>query len=330
MNKKEIIKKKLFQYFMISLGVIILDVGFYFFLEPAKLVTGGMLGISIILEPFLLKIGSWFTTSIFLYIANVVTLIIGGIMLGKDFFIKTIYASLFSPTLIFILERTVSPNLIMDTVSQGGYCFVALILSSILCGVGIGIAIKFNGSTGGMDVVQKIMSKYLKMPMSKTMYLTDWVVVFFAGFSFVGGFSYNIEMVIYGFIAVFATSYIVDIIVLNAKTRRTAYIITQKPLDIRNAIYSYFDRGVTFSDVTGGYTGVEMTMVICTLDKSEAYRLKEYVSDIDPNAFTFITSCKEVLGEYGRGKRTRWLLEAFKKIKTIAIRLLLMIEIIYL
>lgn len=305
MNKKELIKKKLFQYFMISIGVIILDLGFYFFLEPAKLVTGGMLGVSIILEPFLLKIGSWFTTSIFLYIANIITLIIGGIMLGKDFFIKTIYASLFSPTLIFILERTLSPDLIMNTVSEGGYYFVALVCSSILCGLGIGIAIKFNGSTGGMDVIQKIMSKFLKMPMSKTMYLTDWIVVLLAGFTFINGFSYNVEMVIYGIIAVYATSYIVDVIVLNARTRRTAYIITNNPIEIRNSIYSNFDRGVTFSDVTGGYTGTQMTMVICTLDKSEAYRLKEHVMEIDPNAFTFITSCKEVIGEYVRGKRIK-------------------------
>lgn len=300
MNKEKI-KRLIIQYLWISLGVIILNIGFYFFLEPSKLVTGGMLGISIILEPFFESVGSWFTTSIFIYIVNIICLIIGGLLLGKDFFLKTIYASLFSPTVIFILERTLPNDLIMSTVSTGGYYIVALICSSLLCGIGIGIAIKHNGSTGGMDVIQRIMSKYLKIPMSKTMYLTDWVVVFLAGFSFVGGFAYNIELVLYGSLAVFACSYIVDVIVLNAKTRRTAYIITKMHIEIKEQIYSNFDRGVTFCDVEGGYTGESKKMVICTLDKSEAYRLRDLVKEIDPNAFTFITSCKEVVGEYGRG-----------------------------
>lgn len=305
MNKEKF-KHLIIQYLWISLGVIILNIGFYFFLEPSKLVTGGMLGISIILEPFFNNIGSWFTTSIFIYIVNIICLLAGGLLLGKDFFLKTIYASLFSPTVIFILEKTVSPNLIMQTVSPGGYYIVALICSSILCGIGIGIAIKHNGSTGGMDVIQRIMSKYLKIPMSKTMYLTDWVVVFLAGFSFVGGFAYNIELVLYGSIAVFACSYIVDVIVLNAKSRRTAYIITNLHNEIKNIIFEKFDRGVTLCDVKGGYTGDLKTMVICTLDKSEAYRLRDVVSEIDPSAFTFITSCKEVVGEYGRGIKGKW------------------------
>lgn len=298
---KEKFKNLIIQYLWISLGVIILNIGFYFFLEPSKLVTGGMLGISIILEPFFESVGSWFTTSIFIYIVNIICLLIGGLLLGKDFFLKTIYASLFSPTVILILERTVPNDLIMSTVSTGGYYIVSLICSSLLCGIGIGIAIKHNGSTGGMDVIQRIMSKYLKIPMSKTMYLTDWVVVFLAGFSFIGGFGYNIELVLYGSLAVFACSYIVDVIVLNAKTRRTAYIITNMHIEIKEQIYSNFDRGVTFCDVEGGYTGESRKMVICTLDKSEAYRLRDLVKEIDPNAFTFITSCKEVVGEYGRG-----------------------------
>lgn len=301
-EKKQFLKKRLFQYIQISIGVILLDLGFYFFLDPAKLVTGGMLGLAIILEPAFQSIGSWFTTSVFLYIANIITLIIGGVLLGKDFFIKTIFASLFSPTIMLILEQTCSPSLIMDTVSPSGYYIVALICGSILSGVGIGIAIKNNGSTGGMDVVQKIMSKYLKIPMSKTMYLTDWVIVFISGFTFAGGVAYHIEGVIYGSVSVIACSFIVDAIALNARSRRTAYIITEHPIEVRDIIYERISRGVTFCEVEGAYTGRERTMVICTLDKNEAYRLTDYIKEVDPDAFSFITSCKEVVGEYLRGK----------------------------
>ncbi len=304
-EKKDVIKRKINQYVQISLGVILLDLGFYFFLNPLKLVIGGMLGVSIVVEPLLQMIGPWFTTSIFLYIVNIITLIIGGILLGKDFFIKTIYASLFSPTVMFALERLFDPNMVMDSVSESGKILIALICGGLLCGVGIGIAIKNNGSTGGMDVIQRCMSKYLKVPYSKTMYLTDWVVVFISGFSFSGGISYHIEGVVYGVIAVLATSIIIDTIVLNVKSRRTAYIITDHPIEMRDAIYKNIKRGVTFIDCEGGYTSNLHTMVVCTLDKNEAYRLTDYVKEVDPKAFSYITSCKEVIGEYSRGRNRK-------------------------
>ena len=199
------------------------------------------------------------------------------------------------------LERKY-PNMVMDSVSESGKILIALICGGLLCGVGIGIAIKNNGSTGGMDVIQRCMSKYLKVPYSKTMYLTDWVVVFISGFSFSGGISYHIEGVVYGVIAVLATSIIIDTIVLNVKSRRTAYIITDHPIEMRDAIYKNIKRGVTFIDCEGGYTSNLHTMVVCTLDKNEAYRLTDYVKAVDPKAFSYITSCKEVIGEYSRGR----------------------------
>ena len=93
---KDMIKKRMIQYIYIAIGVILLDFGFYFFTNPANLVFGGMMGISILLEPYYTQLGSWFTNSIFLFIANGIALVIGGIMLGKDFFLKTIFSSLFS------------------------------------------------------------------------------------------------------------------------------------------------------------------------------------------------------------------------------------------
>lgn len=302
-EKKQYFMKRFFQYIQISIGVIVLNIGFFFFLEPTGIVTGGVLGISILLEPFFNQIGSWFTTSVFLYISNIITLIIGGIFLGKDFFIKTIYASILSPTIILILEHTTSPNFFLDYVSNQGYYVIALICGTILSGIGIGIAIKNNGSTGGIDVIQKIMSKYMHIPMSKTIYLTDWVIVFISGFHFLGGFFYDIELVIYGSISVVVSSYIIDRIVLNAKTKRTAYIITDKPEEIRDMIYHLFSRGVTFCNVEGAYSKKEKIMVICTLDKNEAYRLKDMIQRVDSLAFTFITLCQEVVGEYERGKK---------------------------
>ena len=294
---KQYFKKRLIQYLYIALGVILLDFGFYFFTNPAKLVFGGMMGLSVLLEPFYSKLGSWFTASIFLWIANGIALIIGGILLGKDFFLKTIFSTLFSPLVVFIFERTCDPNYFMNSISIGGYYPVAIICSVVTSGLGLGLALKNNGSTGGMDVIQKILSKYLHVPYSKTMYFTDWVIVIISGLTF-SPFSYHIEMVIYGIIGVYVISLIIDIIVLRAKVRRTAYIITDKPQEIRDFIYAKTDRGVTFVDAHGGYTGNPKTMVVCTMEKNEAYKITESLNEIDPHAFCYVSTTREIVGDY--------------------------------
>lgn len=298
MNKCKFFK----QYFFVTIGVLFIVLGFYFFLEPAGIVTGGATGLSIIVAPFINKFFSWFTSSIFIYIFDTIVLILGLIILGKDFFFKTIYASILVPTLLFLCERFFDPNFFLSTIEDNGIVkFTALLCGALLTGLGIGVALKNNGSTGGMDVVQKILSKFLKIPFSKTMYLTDWVIVFVTGFIIIGtGFTYKFQIanVIFGIIGVIIEGYIADVICLSTTSKRTVYVITSNPDRIKQLIYEKLDRGVTLSKVTGGYTGEEYTMVICTMDKNEAYRITSEITEIDKQAFTFVTSCKEVRGEY--------------------------------
>ncbi|MBR6071871.1 MAG: YitT family protein [Acholeplasmatales bacterium] len=298
------VKRKFKQYCLITLGVIILDIGFFFFLNPAGIVSGGTMGLAILFTPLINHSWEWFTASIFMYIIDGIALLFGLLFLGKEFFIKTIYATLLSPTVIFIFERAFDDKYFLNSITDNTTIkIVSLLCGSILTGVGVGIAIKNNGSTGGMDVFQKIMSKYLKVPMSVTIYFTDWVIVIFAGFVIreVGfTYIYQIENVVWGSIGVIMQAYIIDWICLSAKSRRTVYVITDNPDSIKELIYKELDRGVTFSRVTGAYTNLERTMVICTMDKNEAYRITSMISEYEPEAFTFVTSCKEVRGEYER------------------------------
>lgn len=302
--KNEKIKKKIKEYGWVSLGVLILNIAFYFFLSPSGIVTGGMLGVSILLEPVFNMIGSWFTASIFLYIVNFITLILGLIFLGKDFFLKTVYGTFLSPTILFLLERLCAPDYFLNTISYGNEKIIALICGCIGAGLGIALAIKSNGSTGGMDVIQRIMSKCFKIPMSVAMYFTDWVVVLLSGFMIVTltckeyTWNYQIENVVWGSIGVFVQGYIIDYICISGKSRRTVYIITNMEQEIKNLIYENLNRGVTLVDVTGGYTNEDRCMLVCTMDKKEAYRITDMIADLDPDAFTFVTSCKEVKGKY--------------------------------
>ena len=297
MSKKQVLKK-IKQFLCVALGVILLDIGFYFFMTPSKIIMGGMTGVSILLEPFYSKIGDWFTPSIFLFIVNTITLIIGGILLGKDFFVKSVFSSLFSPLVVFIFERTVDPNLFLQYVSESGYYIISLICGAGLAGLGLGIALKNNGSTGGMDVIQKIMSKYMKVPYSITMYFTDWVIVFLSGFTFVGAFAFNIESVVYGILGVLGVGMIIDAFLLKARSRRTIHIVTTKPEEIRDMLYKEIDRGVTYVKAEGAYTGVTRTMVVCAMEKHEAYKIMDLIDPIDPEAFCYVTKTKEIIGKY--------------------------------
>ena len=300
-DKKKYIKKRAIQYLWISFGVLLMDLGFYFFFDQTGIVAGGVTGLSIVLKPLWAN-STWFTSSIFLYGAEVICLFLGLIFLGKDFFFKTVYAALLSPTIIFIFERVnLDGSYFLKQIEGDNKYIIALICGALLTGFGVGIAIKNNGSTGGMDVIQKIISKYAKIPISQTLIFTDWGVVILSGLRFVdGGCMYSIEYVVYGILALMAEGYIIDVLALGIKPRRTVYVISDKPHEVKDLIYKTLDRGVTFSPVYGAYTNKERTMVICTMDKNEAYRIVGMISDLDPKAFTFVTSCKEVRGEYDK------------------------------
>lgn len=285
-------KKFIIQYIWIFIGVLLLDIGYYFFYLPTNLVTGGTMGISIIVKNYLP-----FSTSIFLYIVDGLLLIIGLIFLGKEFFIKTVYATILSPTIIFVFEHTLDSNFFFKDGMQSSY-FVSAFVGGLLSAIGLGICFRNKGTTGGLDVVQKMLNKYLHIPYSLSMYVTDIVIVLLGGFFITEGKTYDIEMVVFGCLTVVGVGYVVDLIALNAKSRRTVYIITSKPLEIKQMIYDKIDRGVTRCDVFGGYTNNPYTMLICTMDRNETYRICDYIKTIDGDAFTFICETKEVSGNY--------------------------------
>ncbi|PKK96434.1 MAG: hypothetical protein CVV58_06365, partial [Tenericutes bacterium HGW-Tenericutes-3] len=147
----------------ITAGVILLSVGFYFFLLPLNMVIGGVMGVSVLLQNYI-------SVSLFMYIANGVLLLIGLLFLGKVFFFKTIYATLLSPTIIWILELTVDNNFFMKYMTESPLLIGAL-FGGLFLGVGLGIVLRSNATTGGIDIIQNIMNKFLHIPFSLAMYI---------------------------------------------------------------------------------------------------------------------------------------------------------------
>ena len=299
-------KKKIRTLIEISIGVLLLAVGYFFFQEPTGLCVGGISGIAVILDHTPLKDQAWYSSSLFIYAMDIILLILALALVSKKFFLKTVYASLLYPTIILIFEKAnADPYLFLKTVPSGNQYMISMLVGGTLTAVGIALALKAGASTGGMDVLQKILQKYFHIPYSKSMYLTDWLVVLVSGF-FIKNIAaetsnvigYNVEGVVFGLITVFLVGYICDYIALNARNRRTAYIITNNVDDIKEFIFDTLGRGVTIVDVTGGYTNEKKKMLICTLEKKECYILRDEIERIDPQSFTFFSETKEINGYY--------------------------------
>ena len=286
-------------YFHITLGVCLIALSYYFLFLPLDIVTGGVTGVVVICK----KLISNFSPSILIYILNGILLIFGWIFIGKDFLLKTIYGSLLLPTVIGILELFKVPyDLIfsLDThffkVSETGMSdfsqiILAIVFGSAMMGAGLGLCFRNNASTGGMDIVQKIIAKFFHFPYSKTVYVTDGIVVLLSLFVF------GVEKTMYALISIILIGIVVDYVHMGGAARRTGFIISKKNDVIQKFIIEELGRGVTIVPAIGGYSGEKYDMLVCTLSKDESYVLLDLISEVDPAAFTFYVAAKEVFGD---------------------------------
>lgn len=277
------INQKRLELIEITAGVTLLSLGFYFFLLPLGLVIGGVMGVAVILKDMI-------PVSIFMYIANTVLLFIGLIFLGKKFFVKTIYATLLSPSIIFILELLIPNDYFMKFMTESPLLIGAL-FGGLFVGVGLGIVVRNNATTGGIDIVQRIMNKLLHIPFSTAMYLTDGVIIFIA-------MLIDFQLGLYAVASMILSAVLVDRFAIEGKSGYTVFIVTDFPKAIQDKIYEKIDRGITKVKVVGGYSNQEKEMVICTVERRELYYFKVVIKEADPKAFTFVTKTKEAIG-YG-------------------------------
>ena len=272
-------------YALILLGVFLLHLAFYFFMQPMGLITGGMMGISLMLQSYIPL-----STGLTYLLLNTGALIIGGILFGRDFFVKTVFASILSPMLVTLFEvLNIQDTLILDQIDVHYKLLVASIASGVLAGVGIGLVLRYNATTGGMDVFQKVINKYLKVPFSVAVYATDGIIIL------VGAFI-SLQNGLFAALAMLLTAYMLEKTAVFGRNAFALMIITKKHDEIKQAIYAEIDRGVTRLKVTGGYLGVEKELILTTMNRQQLYIAKEFITQIDPDAFTLIISTKEVLG----------------------------------
>lgn len=285
MHKKIRKIKNIERYTMITVGIILMVAGFYFFLIPANLVAGGVTGLGQVINKFF-----GVSISLFVLIINVSLLLVALLFLGKKVFLRSIYGSLMFPAVFFVLEEFV------PLIEFENDFVIATIFGGALLGLGFGYVIKYGGTSGGTDIPIKILNQKLKLPLSVSLYVVDGtiitlgVIAYFADYGAITG--------LYAILTMFISGKIADIVILGNSSKKAVHIITNKKEEIKSAIYDSVFRGVTELNSTGGYSKEKKTMLVTVITKNEYYVIRNIIASIDPEAFVYVTPATEIQGDF--------------------------------
>ncbi|HOJ92856.1 MAG TPA: YitT family protein [Dictyoglomaceae bacterium] len=270
--------KKFIDYLGISFGVLLVALSIDLFLLPNKLVGGGVSGIAIILY-YLLKT----PVGLMMIFLNIPIFILGVRILGSSFGVKTIFGTLLLSILVDFLNIYHMP-VITDP-------FIATVYGGILSGIGLGIVFKYEGSTGGTDVLAQILSHFSGLNLGQSLLIIDGIIVLIAGFLF------DFVLALYALLVIFIQGYAIDLVQEGLSYTKAAIIFSDNPHDLGEKILKELGRGVTVFYGVGLYTGKEREILYCVVSQSEVGRLKEIIHRNDPKSFVVITPAHEVLGE---------------------------------
>jgi uncharacterized membrane-anchored protein YitT (DUF2179 family) len=176
---------------------------------------------------------------------------------------------------------------------------IGALFGGLFIGSGLGIVLRNNATTGGMDIVQNIMKKYLHIPFSTAMYITDGIIIGIAVLI-------NFQLGLYAVFAMLLSGFIIDRISIEGKPGYTAFIVSNESQKIQSMIYERLDRGITKIKVVGGFSNEEKDMIVCTVDRNQLYNFKRIIKEADPKAFTFVTRTKEALGIGFSRESAKW------------------------
>jgi len=276
-NEPHPLLSSVLEYIYIIIGAAIIAIGFNVFLLPNEVASGGVSGISTILK----GVFNW-NPGIVQYAFNIPLFITGVIFLGKQFGARSLVGTLTLP-LFVLLTASWEPATLNP--------LLGALFGGISVGVGLGIVFRGRASTGGTDLAAQIITKYSGLTLGTSVMLIDGLIVLSAALVF------DIEKGLYALIGLFVTTKTIDIIQLGFSQSKMVYIITNKQEEIRDAIYTEVNRGVTKLSAVGGYTEQERPILLVVVYQTEFSKLKQVIKTVDPSAFVIVTDSYEVLGE---------------------------------
>ncbi|AWZ48058.1 hypothetical protein C3495_04180 [Clostridiaceae bacterium 14S0207] len=276
-----ITKKNLKEFLLMNVGLILAAAGVYFFLNTHDLAVGGVTGLAMVLSKYFPVI----TMGQFTFILNTLLLILGFIFIGPKFGGKTIYASFAISIYLALLEKICPMN---HPITED--LFIELLIGILLSAIGMAIVFEQGASTGGTDILAKILNKYAHMDIGKALLISDFIITLFAMVAF------GPKKGMYALIGVIILGYTVDIVIDGLNICKKVEIVTNKGDEVKKFITNELDRGATVYTAKGGYTNQEKQVITCVFSKKEFIKLKNYLKEIDDTAFVITYDVHEILG----------------------------------
>lgn len=274
--------KKAASYFIILFGALLVAIGTYFFLAPNKIAAGGISGIGIILK----SVFPWMSLGLVMMSLESILLVIGSIVIGPVFAGKTVFCSFSISGLIIILER-LFPN--MQPLSND--ILVQLIFGILISGIGMGLVFNQNASTGGTDIIAKIINKYFKLSIGKSLLVSDLTITLAATIVL------GIDKGMYAILGVVISSTIIDKVIEGFTNYKQVTVVSSKCEEIRRFIVENLGRSATIYSAKGAYKSEPREVITTVLDIKGFLQLKEFIKNVDKRAFVTVSEVHEVLGE---------------------------------
>lgn len=269
-------------YLFISFGVFLVASGLYFFLMPNNIAAGGVNGLAMVVNHYIpvMPIGS------LMFIMNIILFVVAFIFIGSTFGARTIYSSFLLTGMIWVMEYIYPHNA----------PFTNDPLLELFFGIGIqgaGMAIIFNknASTGGTDIIAKILNKFFHVDLGKGVLLSDLSITVMAIFAF------DLKLSMYAMLGVIINGFVIDGLIEGINMCKEVTIISDKYEEIKRFVLDELGRGTTIYKAMGGFTDKDKNVIVVVVGRRDFYKIKNFVNNVDKNAFITVNNVYEVFGD---------------------------------
>lgn len=279
------IKKHIIEYGYIIVGAFILASGFVFFINPYNIVPGGVYGIGIVVHHLVPAI----PVGMFGLAVNIPLTLLGIRILGPKFGVKTVLGMVLTSVIMDVMTIFVGNN---DPLGLANDLLLASIFGAILIGFGLGLIFRSRATSGGSDIIAMIFAKYSSLPVGQLLIIVDSCIVLLGLIIF-----RDWRIPLYSWLVIYITGQVIDIVLKGFNYDNALMIISEKHALIKEKILVGLERGGTYLKGEGMYTGNDKNVIFVVVSRRELTILKNWISEIDPDAFVTVIDTREILGD---------------------------------
>ncbi len=280
----KVTREKLFKRIKSALVLVISNLIFAFlvaaFILPHNIIMGGATGVGVVLSRFIPL-----DTATIVLIFNILVLILGGIVLGKKFFLTTITSSLLYPVFLSVMQKI--PNI--STITQDP--LIATIFAGGLLGMALGMIMGIGSSSGGTDVLGLVINKWFHIPVATAVYIVDFLILG------TQALYTDFEHILYGVLLLIIETFILDKVLVSGQTQLQVMVISDKYEELRKKMLKELEAGVTMLYIETGHICKQQKGILCIIPKRKLHSAIELIQSTDPASFVTVTQIKEVRGQ---------------------------------